>query len=112
MLCSSCNSENSGDATFCEQCGARLEARCPSCQTPVSQGARFCKKCGISLGGSEPVSAGSAASQIRVASETSESQTSDGERKTVTALFAESLRCQYAEFANAFKKGGKADASE
>ena len=34
------------DASFCEQCGARLEALGLSCGASVSAGGRFCKKCG------------------------------------------------------------------
>ena len=89
MLCPKCRSENSGDAAFCEQCGVRLEAKCPNCQTPVGQGARFCKKCGVVLGGRAPVSAGSTASEIRTAPEAAVAETIEGERKTVTALFAD-----------------------
>ena len=89
MLCPSCSTENSGDATFCEQCGARLEAKCPNCQAPVSQGAKFCKKCGAALGDRAPVSAGPAVSEIPTAPETAATQTIEGERKTVTALFAD-----------------------
>ena len=89
MLCPSCNSENSGDAAFCEQCGTRLEEKCPNCQAPVSQGARFCKKCGVALEVRAPVSAGAAVSEIRTETETAATQTIDGERKTVTALFAD-----------------------
>ena len=89
MLCPSCNSENSGDASFCEQCGAKLELRCSNCKAPVSQGARFCKKCGVALGGRGPVSAVPAVSEIRIAPETAATETVEGERKTVTALFAD-----------------------
>ena len=89
MHCPSCNSENSGDASFCEQCGAKLELRCSNCKAPVSQGARFCKKCGVALGGRGPVSAVPAVSEIRIAPETAATETVEGERKTVTALFAD-----------------------
>jgi Double zinc ribbon len=79
---------NSGDAAFCEKWGARLEPRCPNCQAPISQGVRFCKKCGAALQVRAPALAG-AVSEIRIAPETAETQTIDGERKTVTALFAD-----------------------
>src|SRR6266851_4775616 len=87
MLCSSCKTENAADAAFCEQCGAKLELLCPACRTAVNPGARFCKKCGTALGEAAPARK-SAAAPVVVA-ETSAPETLDGERKTVTALFAD-----------------------
>src|SRR5216683_2329682 len=87
MLCSSCKTENAADAAFCEQCGAKLEWLCPACKTAVNPGARFCKKCGTALGEAAPARK-SAAAPVVVA-ETSAPETLDGERKTVTALFAD-----------------------
>src|SRR5262249_49538718 len=49
MKCPRCQHENPGDAAFCQECGARLEAACPSCGTPNQLGAKFCKKCGQRL---------------------------------------------------------------
>jgi hypothetical protein len=46
MHCPLCRTDNPADASFCEQCGAKLELVCPACKTALSQGARFCKKCG------------------------------------------------------------------
>src|SRR5229473_5329918 len=87
MLCSSCKTDNAADAAFCEQCGAKLEWLCPACKTAVNPGARFCKKCGTALGEAAPARK-SAAAPVVVA-ETSAPETLDGERKTVTALFAD-----------------------
>ncbi len=94
MRCHKCRTENPIDAAFCEQCGIKLEALCPSCQTPVGVGARFCKKCGIPI--AEPIRAASPPSatveqtgpDFRLAHE-STSEALAGERKTVTALFAD-----------------------
>jgi class 3 adenylate cyclase/ribosomal protein L40E len=93
MLCTGCGSENPSDATFCEQCGRKLEQLCPACRAPVSPGARFCKKCGASMNPasarSEPLTeGGSAASAISVLAQ-STSNLAEGERKTVTALFGD-----------------------
>src|SRR5215469_15766639 len=89
MLCPSCNFQNAPDATFCEQCGSKLELVCPACKTPASLTARFCKKCGASLGAtSAPSPKKSGDTPIRVA-ETPGSENLEGERKTVTALFAD-----------------------
>src|SRR5712692_4971279 len=49
MRCTSCQSDNPPENRFCEQCGARLEARCPQCGTPVRPGGRFCGACGQRL---------------------------------------------------------------
>ncbi len=89
MRCPSCNYDNPGDASFCEGCGAKLELICPACKAPVSPGARFCKRCGTAIGDAH--AAGSfSESQIKVAGDSgSASEAIDGERKTVTALFAD-----------------------
>src|SRR5690242_11182939 len=94
MRCSNCGSENPGDAAFCEQCGRKLELLCPACQAAVSAGARFCRKCGTSLSAapvrSETVAANrSSGAGIRLVDEQTVADVTDGERKTVTALFAD-----------------------
>jgi class 3 adenylate cyclase len=94
MRCSNCGSENPGDAAFCEQCGRKLELLCPACQAPIRAGARFCRKCGISVS-AEPVSSETIATSpsseigIRLLAEQTTADVTDGERKTVTALFAD-----------------------
>jgi class 3 adenylate cyclase/predicted ATPase len=92
MLCTKCNNDNSGDASFCEGGGAKLELVCPTCKTPASPGARFCKKCGTALAATRPDShpASPSESPIRVTADASSApEAIDGERKTVTALFAD-----------------------
>ena len=54
MRCPSCNHDNPADASFCEECGAKLELICPACKASVSPGARFCKKCGTAIGPAKP----------------------------------------------------------
>src|SRR6266496_3938298 len=46
MTCPRCQHENPIDATFCDECGARLEAACAACGEPNRPGAKFCRKCG------------------------------------------------------------------
>src|SRR3982074_3718012 len=92
MLCAKCSNDNPADASFCEGCGAKLELVCPTCKTLASPGARFCKKCGTALAftrsDSHPTS--SSESPIRVTADGgSAPEAIDGERKTVTALFAD-----------------------
>ncbi len=92
MLCAKCNKDNPADASFCEGCGAKLELICPSCKASVTPGARFCKKCGTSVGSAKvdvSATASSPGSQISVAADSDATEAIEGERKTVTALFAD-----------------------
>ena len=92
MLCSKCNKDNPADASFCEECGAKLELICPACKASVSPGARFCKKCGTAMGSATAdasTTVSSTKSQIRIAADAGASEGIEGERKTVTALFAD-----------------------
>jgi len=94
MRCANCGSENPTDSTFCEQCGRKLELLCPACKAPVGAGARFCRKCGTNLSATSSGSgaiAGTARSRatIRVSAGEATTDVADGERKTVTALFAD-----------------------
>ena len=93
MRCPSCNHDNTADALFCDACGAKLESICATCGTANHPGARFCKKCGTRIAAaSAPAKPAAAptASAIRVTSEQPDAATPlEGERKTVTALFAD-----------------------
>ena len=92
MRCPSCNHDNPGDASFCEECGAKLELVCPACKASVSPGARFCKKCGTAIGSTKAAASTTVASPkspILVAADGAGSGAIDGERRTVTALFAD-----------------------
>jgi hypothetical protein len=55
MTCPQCRRDNEADATFCTNCGARLEILCPHCQTPNVSAARFCKRGGQALTASAPM---------------------------------------------------------
>jgi hypothetical protein len=85
MYCPSCRADNPVDASFCEQCGTMLEVVCPACKTALSPATRFCKKCGTAIAASLKKSNDSL---IR-ATEDPVAEHLDGERKTVTALFAD-----------------------
>jgi len=63
---------------------------CPTCKAGVNPGARFCKNCGAALGASTAGGAPKRSddSQIQIA-DTSAAENIEGERKTVTALFAD-----------------------
>src|SRR5215472_15494108 len=84
MQCPSCKTDKPPDAAFCEQCGSKLELVCPACKTAISPGARFCKKCGTAIAASVKKST----EPIRIA-DTTAPENIEGERKTVTVLFAD-----------------------
>src|SRR6516165_3754052 len=90
MRCSKCATENPAGNKFCGGCGSTLSARCPHCGAENNPSFRFCGNCGASLSAQGSASAGapgSVSSSIQVAAEPSEIPA--GERKTVTALFAD-----------------------
>jgi class 3 adenylate cyclase len=92
MLCGKCGNNNPADSAFCEGCGANLELICSTCKTLASPGARFCKKCGTAFAAKVPDSSPTSPpeSLIKVtAGAGSVPGVIDGERKTVTALFAD-----------------------
>src|SRR5713101_3979367 len=94
MLCAKCNYDNPADALFCMKCGTKVENSCSSCNTVNPADANFCRKCGGALGAGVPVSSRSphAALETPRVEVTHERQTAEGlegERKTVTALFAD-----------------------
>src|SRR5579862_651301 len=90
MRCSNCNTENPPGKKFCGDCGAALASICPKCGADNPAGKRFCGDCGTALG--EPAAVASAKQSnellIRVA-DAPAAENLDGERKTVTALFAD-----------------------
>ena len=81
---------------FCAECGSRLPNRCPKCGAETPANAKFCADCGTALAAiARPDSDSSAivpltAKEIRVTREQGDAERAiDGERKTVTALFAD-----------------------
>jgi predicted ATPase/class 3 adenylate cyclase len=85
MRCSSCGSDNPDGARFCDECAAPMPTRCPGCGATNRAGAKFCNAC------ASPLAAPAAHSSERVTPAVSiePSRASEGERKTVTALFAD-----------------------
>ena len=93
MRCTKCEFENPIGMKFCGQCTAPLALICPKCRFENPPGFKFCGQCTAPLQGDagtakpksspeKPVAA------VRVAMEEA-SPTLEGERKTVTALFAD-----------------------
>ena len=90
MGCSKCNSENPEGKKFYGDCGAPLSNICPKCSADNPADKRFCGECGAALGTLAAAASGKKPDprQIRVA-ETPAPENLEGERKTVTALFAD-----------------------
>jgi class 3 adenylate cyclase len=94
MRCHNCGSENPQGKRFCGDCGVPLANLCPKCGADNTAGKRFCGDCGFSLvprsGASSESPNPPADLNLRLAPESSDtSAILDGERKTVTALFAD-----------------------
>jgi class 3 adenylate cyclase len=90
MRCAKCARDNPEDAKFCVGCGNQFGSRCAKCGAENPADASFCKQCGTRLGGTAAPSAAAARSdRITVSAEQADSAALEGERKTVTALFAD-----------------------
>lgn len=102
MKCPNCSFENTHDARFCEDCGQPLERVCPNCGEPIAGSPKFCKHCGHNLSEGEAharqaqVTRSSSLDALRRATPselakriTAERDQLQGERKLVTALFAD-----------------------
>ena len=100
MRCSNCGNDNLASSRFCNQCGTPLATTCHKCAAENASNAKFCSQCGEALQslprpGLEPATrngqagivSGHDAEVARVGS--AEDAPLDGERKTVTALFAD-----------------------
>jgi len=87
MHCRKCGFDNPERMKFCGQCAAPLALICPNCNFANPPGFKFCGQCTTALGsGSAKPRSSNPLVTIRA---TEGSAASDGERKTVTALFAD-----------------------
>ncbi len=98
MRCPRCRRDNPTDATFCDECGTRLDAACPRCGEPNRFGAKFCRKCGqglveaLGVTPGPPTKFGTPESYTprHLAEKILTSKSAlEGERKQVTVLFAD-----------------------
>jgi class 3 adenylate cyclase/tetratricopeptide (TPR) repeat protein len=96
MRCTKCGTDNREGRRFCAQCGQPLKLGCAACGAHNEPGERFCGDCGAALAGhaqtgvDQSPKATSTVPKIRVTPEQPDASTAiDGERKTVTALFAD-----------------------
>ena len=96
MRCSNCGSQNPGEKRFCGDCGTPLANRCQKCNAENAPSKRFCGDCGAALAVNAPTSrakqlaAPPTETEICATPEQADAPTrADGERKAVTALFAD-----------------------
>src|SRR5579864_5357491 len=96
MRCSKCGTNNPSTNNFCAKCGSALTKPCAKCKTENPPTSDFCGKCGAPLkncAGAAAVTPSSPGtpSGVHVAPEqtSADAGAKDGERKTVTALFAD-----------------------
>src|SRR5271154_337195 len=88
MRCTKCGIESTTGKKFCAECGTPLSSRCPKCGADNGPTAKFCEDCGAPLGTPAASPQKSNHSPIRIV-DTPASENLEGERKTVTALFAD-----------------------
>src|SRR5712692_3174204 len=119
MFCPSCQHENPESSKFCNACGTKLDSACPQCGHVNPPGSGFCNECGTPLNGRQKGQRakgakgkrkkGSSESGVRsprskpilytpkhlaerILAEWAAMETrgsTEGERKTITALFAD-----------------------
>src|SRR5215472_4455952 len=89
MRCAKCGADKREGRKFCTQCGSALAAKCRQCGAATQPGERFCGECGAGLQTPEAAAQKkSVEHQIRIADGLTP-ENLDGERKTVTVLFAD-----------------------
>ena len=93
MKCPNCQTENPANAKFCLNCGHALSQRCSNCGAELPPGARFCMSCGQPVAvttedDSARLSRLAAATPAQLADKMRAAHLA-GERKVVTALFAD-----------------------
>ena len=93
MRCSKCGSDNPTGKKFCGDCGAPFTNLCPKCGAENPPGQRFCGDCGTALVArkASPLSPSSSSNtpDVVISAGRTGPAVVDGERKTVTALFAD-----------------------
>jgi class 3 adenylate cyclase/tetratricopeptide (TPR) repeat protein len=87
MICSRCGLDNPATMKFCGNCAGPLVSICAKCRAENPPQFKFCGQCAAPLGAapSSGLAADSRAARLPAANDTPP----EGERKTVTALFAD-----------------------
>jgi class 3 adenylate cyclase/predicted ATPase len=93
VRCSKCEFDNPAGMRFCGKCRTALAPICPACSFENPPGFDFCGQCAAALRGAAGTAKGAAAASkpaaaVRFVAEEAP-PTLEGERKTVTALFAD-----------------------
>ena len=90
MRCAKCGTESRTGRKFCANCGSALAIACPKCNAENEPFSKFCEDCGsaLAIGNGSAATTTPTSPAVRV-SEDSGAYSPDGERKTVTALFAD-----------------------
>src|ERR1700739_1579067 len=91
MRCSNCGAENPEGLKFCNECAAPFKRRCATCGFENAPTAKFCGECAAPLSrqaGQRPADA-PLSQAVRIAADGDSQPAAEGERKTVTALFAD-----------------------
>src|SRR5208282_4388901 len=91
MNCPACGAENPAEQKFCNECAAPFKRRCAKCGYENAPTAKFCGECATALTSSmsKPTARTSPTPSVRIAPEQTDPEVAEGERKTVTALFAD-----------------------
>jgi class 3 adenylate cyclase len=89
MRCTKCGAENRQTARFCDGCGSALQPQCSSCGALNRVGAKFCDACGASLTASLSPAPAPNSGDVRFSADIAAADVSEGERKTISALFAD-----------------------
>jgi hypothetical protein len=91
MRCSNCGTENPEGVKFCNECAAPFKRRCAKCGFENAAAAKFCGECAAPLNvpAAGPRSAQAPGQAVHIAPSADPESVVDGERKTVTALFAD-----------------------
>src|SRR5712692_8989274 len=97
MRCAKCGFENPGGTKFCGQCTNPLGLVCPKCHAENPPGFKYCGQCTTALelpAGADSQSQREASATVSKtqgvrALESVAAPPPDGERKTITALFAD-----------------------
>ena len=86
-----CGADNAAGSRFCNQCATPLSRACPKCARANPPDAKFCAECAEPLTSdtTKSTARASSAPPVRIAPEQPDPAAADGERKTVTALFAD-----------------------
>src|SRR5712692_4329692 len=91
MTCSNCGAENPTGLKFCERCATPFKKRCAQCGFENSAAARFCGECASPLSAAAPGLAPQPGTtpSVLLLPKGADAPVPEGERKTVTALFAD-----------------------